>query len=113
MDQLDDLKRGDTAAWRLEFLDPYEGFDWDGVTVDVAMTNEKEPTDNSGAAATRLAQGVTVSDTGAYYVFTLAEEESKSLEPKKDYIVEAQLRKSGTVFTPLTLKVKVLQDYVI
>ena len=113
MEKLTDLKRGDTAVWRLDFVEPYEGFGWAGVTVDVALTNIKEPADNEGAAATRMAQTVTTSDTGAYYVMTLTEEESKALKPNTTYILEAQLRKDNLVFTPFTAEVKVLQDYVI
>ena len=112
---VNDFKRGDTPTFRFNFSDPYEGFDWTGITVDCAMTDVQAPEDNTGAAAVRLNQTITVGVDGvAYYEMTLTVTESKALDPGATYVVEAQLKQGGTlVVTPLTVKVKVVQDYII
>lgn len=111
---LDPFKRGDTPTFRFAFTNPYVGFDWTTVTLDGAMTNVLQPADNTGAAATRLAQTLTVDATGAHFDFTLTIAESKALTVGAKYNVECQLKQAGTsVATPATATVKVLQDFII
>lgn len=110
---LDAFKRGDTPTFRFEFTNPYSGFDWSGVSLDAAMTSASAPNDNTGAGATRLNEALSISTTGAYYEFTLTITESKALTPNTDYFIEAQLKSGALTVTPVTVKVKVLQDYVI
>lgn len=112
--QIDPFKRGDTPVIRFEFESPSSGFDWTGTTLDVAMTDVAQPADNSGAAALRLAQTLTPQTGGVYYEFLLTVAESKALTPGAKYNVEAQLKQGAdSVVTPVTLTVKILQDYII
>ena len=111
---LDPFKRGDTPTFRFSFSNPYVGFDWTTVTLDGAMTSVIAPADNTGAAAIRTSQTLVTDAQGAHYDFTLTIAESKALTVSSQYNVECQLKQSGTsVSTPVTAKVKVLQDYVI
>jgi len=110
---VDSFKRGDTPTFRFSFSNPYAGFDWSGVTLDAAMTNIEAPENNLGAAVLRLNASLTTDSQGAHYDFTPTIVESKALIVG-DYKIEAQLKQGGTtVATPVTVKVKVLQDYVI
>jgi hypothetical protein len=110
---LNPFKRGDTPNFYFAFTNPYDGFDWSGVTVDAAMTAVVAPTDNTGAAATRIGQPLVTDANGAHFEFILTPTESNALVIG-NYVVEVQLKESGTqVATPVTAKVKVLQDYVI
>jgi hypothetical protein len=112
--QLDPFKRGDTPTFDFSYSNPYVGFDWSGITLDAAMTDLTAPADNTGAAATRLAQSMVVDSQGAHYNFTLTVAESKLLVVGAKYFIEAQLKQGTTsVATPATATVKVLQDYVV
>lgn len=112
--KLESFKRGDTPTFRFDFTDPSSGYNWSGVTIDCVMTNVEAPANNSGAAATRIGQVLTEESGSAYFDFTLTASESNALEAGSEYKVEAQLKESGTtVLTPVTAKVKVLQDYAI
>lgn len=111
----DSFKRGDTAAFNYQFSEPSPGFDWSTITLDCALTDVNAPNDNSGAAAIRTAQTVTVNtDNSAYYIFQLTPAESNALIPGATYIDECQL-KQGTsyVSTAVSGKTKIAQDYVI
>lgn len=111
---LPDFKRGDTPTFRFNFTDPYVGFDWSAITLDCALTDETAPTTNAGANAIRLNQTLQTDADGAYYEFTLTVAESKALTPGGSYMAECQLKQGSTsVATPVTAKVKVLQDYII
>ena len=107
--------RGDTAAITYKFTEPYSGVDWSGITVDCTLTSVTAPTDNSGAAAIRTAQAVTVnSDNSAYYTFQLTIAESNALVPGTTYIDQCQLKQSGLyVSTAVTGQTKIAQDFVI
>lgn len=109
------FKRGDTAAFTYNFTQPYVGFDWGTITLDCALTDIAAPADNSGAAAVRTAQTVTVNpDNSAYYTFQLTVLESDALVPGTTYIDECQLKQSGTyVTTAVTGQTTVAQDFVI
>lgn len=111
--QLESFKRGDTPTFRFEFTSPYDGFDWTTITVDAAFTAVEFPTNNSGAAALRLDQPVVEFPTGAYFEFTLTPTESNALKTETEYKVEAKLKSESVVVTPVTCKVRVLQDYII
>jgi hypothetical protein len=112
--KVEPFKRGDTPTFRFSYSNPHTGFSWTGVTIDAAMTSVEAPADNTGAAATRLNQAVTTDAQGAHYEFTLTVAESKALTVDTEYKVEAQLKEGTTsVSTPVTIKVKVLQDWVI
>lgn len=111
---LDPFKRGDTPTFLFSFSNPYVGFNWSGITLDVAMTSVIAPADNTGAAAVRLNQSLTTDAQGAHYQFTLTVTESKALTVSAQYKVEAQLKQGVTsVATPATATVKVLQDWII
>lgn len=109
------FKRGDTAAFNYTFTEPYAGFNWSGVTIDCALTDVDAPTNNSGAAAVRLSQTLTVNaDNSAYYVFQLTPAESAALVPGTTYIDECQLKQGTTgVSTPVTGQTTIAQDYII
>lgn len=110
---VDPFKRGDTPTFRFSFTNPYAGFDWSLITLDAAMTDVQSPSDNTGAAVLRTNQTLTTDTDGAHYDFTPTITESKALSVT-DYRIEAQLKQGGTtVATPATVKVKVLQDYII
>jgi hypothetical protein len=111
----DPFKRGDTPNFRYEFDPPYVGFNWATVQLDCAFTKVGSPTDNSGAAAVRLNQALTVNaDNTAYYNFGLTHAESLTLVPGATYNDECQLKESGTNYiTPIQGETKILQDYVI
>lgn len=110
---VESFKRGDTPTFRFSFSNPYAGFDWSGISLDGAMTNVQAPSDNTGAAALRSNQALVTDSNGAHYDFTLTVVESKALIVG-DYKVEVQLKQgTTTVTTPVTVKVKVLQDYII
>ncbi len=111
----DPFKRGDTANFVYVFTEPYDGFDWSTVTIDCSLTAVEAPSDNSGAAAVRTGQALSVdSDNTASYSFQLTEAESEALVPGTTYYDECQLKQSGTyVATPITGKTTIKQDYVI
>ena len=110
---LNSFKLGDTPTFSFQFTNPYIGFDWSVITLDGAMTDVVAPVDNTGAAAVRLTQSLITNSTGAYYNFTLTPTESNALTAGATYNVEVQLKQGGiSVVTPVTAKVKVLQDYV-
>ena len=108
------FKKGDTPTFQLFFKNPSPDFNWAGITIDVAMTDVQAPTTNAGAAAIRLGQSLQVGNGGVFYDFLLTVAESKALEVGAQYFVEGQL-KQGTdiVVTPVTAKVKILQDYIV
>jgi hypothetical protein len=73
----DSFKRGDTACFRYDFTEPYAGFDWSAITIDCALTSVEAPNDNTGAAAVRTAQSLTVNaDNSATYLFQLTTAEA-------------------------------------
>ena len=112
--ELDPFKRGDTPTFYFSFSNPSVGFDWSTITLDAALTDDTAPTSNSDAAAIRTNQTLTTDSQGAHYAFTITTTESKALTVGSTYFAEVQLKQSGTsVATPITCKVKVLQDYVI
>jgi len=113
--QYDPFYRGDTPIFAYEFTPPYDGFNWTGITADIAMTDVSNPSDNTGAAMVRLAQTLTVD---ANNVATVSAQptvvESKALTPGTEYIVQVQLKEGAdNVTTPITGKVLVAQDYII
>lgn len=112
----DPFKRGDTACFAYVFTEPFVGYDWSTVTVDCAFTAITAPTDNSGAAAVRTAQSLTVdANNTATYLFQLTTAESNALVPGTVYKDECQLKESGGTFvtTPITGQTTISQDYVI
>lgn len=111
----DPFKRGDTVAFMYQFQPPYSGFDWSTVQIDCAFTNVTAPSDNSGAAAVRINQPLTVNpDNSAYYLFQLTHAESSSCTPGATYQDECQLKQSGTNYlTPIQGQTIVQQDYII
>lgn len=111
----DPFKRGDTVAFLYQFDPPYAGFDWTTVQLDCALTDIQAPTDNTGAAALRQNQALTVnSDNSAYYVFQLTHTESLTLTPAATYQDECQLKQSGTNYiTPVQGQTTISQDYII
>jgi hypothetical protein len=113
--QYNSMKRGDTPAFTYVFSAPYTGFDWTTVLADFAMTNVAAPTDNTGAGVLRT--NLTLStDTSnrATVAVTPTVAESKALTPGSNYEVEIQLKQGSTVVTtPITGKIKVVQDYII
>lgn len=110
-----DFKRGDTQNFVWVFTPPYVGYNWSVVTLDCAMTSVTTPTDNSGAAATRINQTLTVdASNSASYTFALTHAESLTLTPGATYKVEPQLKENGVNYiTPITGTVDILQDYII
>lgn len=113
--QYDSFYRGDTPVFAYEFSQPYAGFSWSGVTADYAMTDIEAPDDNTGAAVVRLAQPLTIDgDNNASFQVQPTVVESKALTAGSKYMVQVQLKEGSTnVATPVTGKVKVLQDYII
>jgi len=112
----DPFKRGDTVTFAYVFTQPYVGYSWTGVTIDCALTAVDAPTNNTGAAAVRTAQSLTVDvDNTATYLFQLTAAESNALVPGTTYKDECQLKESsGTyVTTPITGETKIVQDYII
>lgn len=108
------FKRGDTACFLYNFTAPSTGYDWSGVTVDCALTSQDAPSDNTGAAAIRTSQPLTVNaDGSASYSFQLTVTESKALVPGTSYIDECQLKQGVYATTAVTGKTTVAQDYVI
>lgn len=111
----DPFKRGDTACFAYVFTEPYAGFDWSGVTIDCAFTRIQAPNDNTGAAAVRTAQTLTVDgDNTATYLFQLTKVESAALVPGGVYKDECQLKEGASYLTtPVTGQTTVEQDFVI
>lgn len=112
----DSFKRGDTACFVYEFTEPYDGFDWSGVTIDCALTAVEAPSTNTGAAAVRTGESLTVdADNVASYHFQLTAAESNALVAGTAYKDECQLKESsGTyVTTPITGQTTIAQDYII
>lgn len=111
----DPFKRGDTPVFQFVYSPPSVGFDWTGITVDIAMTDVEDPLNNSGAAVYRPDLTPSI-DAGNNATVSLQPTvvESKALTPGASYKVEAQLKQGGdNVTTPVTGTVKILQDYVI
>lgn len=111
----DPFKRGDTVTIRYEFEPPYVGYDWSQVLLDCAFTDVSAPNDNTGAAATRLNQPLTVNtDNTAYYAFQLTHAESLALIPGTTYNDECQLKENGSNYlTPIQGQTTITQDYII
>ena len=113
--QYDPFKKGDTPVFAFQFTPPYEGFDWDTITADIAMTDVSNPVDNVGAAMVRLNQVLTTDVNNIATVSAqLTVAESKALTAETEYKVEIQLKEGGTnVATPITGKVTIVQDYIV
>lgn len=111
----DPFKRGDTVGFMYLFQPPFVGYSWSAVQISCALTDVAAPTDNSGAAATRLNQALTVnSDGSAQFLFQLTHAESLALTPGATYQDECQLIESGTNYlTPIQGQSVVTQDYII
>lgn len=111
----DPFKRGDTVCFQYEFDPPFVGYDWSVVLLDCALTMVSAPTNNTGAAAVRLNQTLTVNpDNSALYIFQLTHAESITLVPGKTYIDECQLKEGGVNYlTPIQGKALIEQDYII
>lgn len=109
------FKRGDTVVFQYDFDPPYVGYDWSNVQLDCAFTDVAAPQNNTGAAATRLNQSLTVNPDGsASFVFQLTHAESLALTAGATYRDECQLKENGTNYlTPITGEVVVKQDYII
>ena len=113
--QYDPFKKGDTPVFAFQFTPPYEGFDWDTITADIAMTDVSNPVNNVGAAMVRLDQDLTVDVNNIATVSAqLTVIESKALTADTEYKVEVQLKEGSTnVATPITGKVTIVQDYIV
>jgi len=111
----DPFKRVDTVCFQYLFDPPYVGYDWSVVLLDCAFTNVTAPADNTGAAAVRTNQILTINTDGsAYYLFQLTHAESLALIPGNTYNDECQLKESGTNYlTPIQGQTVISQDYVI
>lgn len=112
----DSFKRGDTANFTYEFTAPYVGYNWSNVLVDCTFTSVDAPSDNTGAAAVRTGQALSVDANNiASYSFQLTAAESNALIPDTTYKDECQLKESSGLYvtTPVTGQTKVEQDYVI
>lgn len=111
----DPFKRGDTPVFLFVYSPPIVGFDWTGITVDLAMTDVEDPLNNAGAAVYRANQTLSIdASNNASVSMQPTVAESKALSPDTNYKVEAQLKSGGdNVTTPVTGTVKILQDYVI
>lgn len=111
----DPFKRGDTVVFQYLFDPPFVGYSWSGVVLDCTFTNVSAPTDNTGAAASRLNQTLTVNpDNSAYFLFQLTHAESAALTPGATYHDECQLKEGDTNYlTPITGVTVISQDYII
>src|SRR5882672_9713254 len=106
----DAFKRGDTPVFEFVYTPPTVGFDWTGITVDLAITDVEDPLNNTGAAVYRSNVTPTIDASNQAHVSIQPTViESKALTPDTNYKVEAQLKQGGTnVTTPVTGTVKVL-----
>lgn len=111
----DSFKRGETACFVYEFLQPYAGWDWSIVTLDAALTAQTEPSSNDSAVAVRTNQSLTVDASNkATYAFQLTPTESEALVPGTTYHDACQLKQSSSfVAKPVTGRVVIEQDYIV
>lgn len=112
----DSFKRGDTPVFVFQFTEPYDGFNWSGITADFAMTKENAPSNNTGASVVRTNVSLTIDgDNNASVTVQSTVNESNALTPNTLYHVEVQLKgNTGTnVATAVTGQVLVVQDYII
>lgn len=109
------FKRGDTPSIQFVFTAPTPTYSWTGTTVDIAVTNQAAPANNTGAVAIRTAIVPTVNSTTntATATLTLTAVESGNLIPGTTYHVEPQLKQGSLVNTPVTATFIPEQDYVI